>query len=370
MASRIDARHFVASLMLVAVATACGQTGSSEQDETAAANGTPEAVPVATVIARSGTAYEIVEATGTVAPWHQADIGAEVQGRVVEVAADVGDWVEQGDLILRLDPELYDLAVEQAEAQLLGAEAAFRKAKRDYQRNQKLYETRDISKFALESSLLQMQTAQAAYLTAKAALATARRQRRNADIAAPFSGWVARRFVDLGQTVAPGVPVARVVDITSVKVEVGLAEKDVVKVAKGQRATLTVDAFPGQEFAGQVATIGPEADPRARSFPVEIRASNTDQNRLRAGMVAKVRIFIRELKDVVVLPRAALLERSGQTLLFAIVNGQAQQRQPVLAAARGDSVAVLRGMQPGEEIVVAGQENLADGTRVIVQNQK
>jgi RND family efflux transporter MFP subunit len=355
-----------ALLTAAVVLAACGdRTGPA--DEAEASDGTREAVPVATAPVRAGTAYEIVEATGTVAPRHQADIGAEVQGQVVEIVKDVGDWVQKGDVILRLDPELPDLSVAQAEAQFLGAEAAYRKAERDYQRNVKLFESQDISEFTLENSRLQMQSAKAAYLTAKAALEMAQRQRRKADITAPFNGWVARRYVDLGQTVAPGVPVVRVVDISSVKVEVGLAEKDIVKVRENQKAVLILDVYPGRTFPGRVSAVGPEADVRSRSFPVEISAANSAEQRLRAGMVAKVRIFTKELKGVPIIPRAALLERSNKTLLFVVRDGLAAEREPVLGVAFGDSVAVLEGVAPGETVVIAGQENLADGTRVVVR---
>ena len=356
-------------LAAVVVITACGER-SGPAEEAQAADGVQKAVPVAVTRVSAGTAFDVVEATGTIAARHRADIGAEVQGQVIEILKDVGDWAKEGEVILRLDPELHDLSVDQAEAQFLGAEAAYKKAERDYERNLKLFESQDISEFALENSRLQMQSAKAAYLTAKAALAMAQRQRRNADITAPFNGWLAIRYVDLGQTLAPGVPVARVVDISTVKVEVGLAEKDVVNVRQGQKAILRVDAFPDRTFPGRVTAIGPEADPRSRSFPVEITAENTAKERLRAGMVAKVRIFTRELKNVPVVPRTALLERSKRTLLFVVKDGIAEEREPVLGVAFGDSVAVLSGVSAGERIVLAGQENLADGTKVVVVEER
>jgi len=367
-------QHIEKSLWLLALlltatlaSLGCGERRSSTE-EAEAADGAQEAVPVATASVIIGTAFEAVQATGTIQPRHRADIGAEVQGQVVEILKDVGNWVRRGDVILRLDPEPYDLAVAQAEAQLLGSEAAFRKAERDYQRNLKLYQSQDISQFVLENSRLQMQSAEAAYRTAEAALKMAKRRRRKADLVAPFDGWVARRLVDLGQTIAPGVPAVRVVDISSVKVEVGLAEKDVVKVQVGQKAVLSVDAFPGQSFPGKVTAVGPEADPRSRSFPVEISAENSAENRLRAGMVARVRIFTKELRDVPLVPRAAILERSGRTLLFVVKGGVAEERHPRLGPVTGDQVAIVDGVEAGEAVVIAGQENLADGTAVLVKD--
>ncbi|MFQ5772540.1 MAG: efflux RND transporter periplasmic adaptor subunit, partial [bacterium] len=184
----------------------------------------------------------------------------------------------------------------------------------------------------------------------------------------PVNGFIAAKLVELGSTVAPGTPVAKVVDISQVKIKFGVPEKDLVKISKGVPATILVDSYPHVTFKGTVSAVGPQADLTTRSFPVEILVQNSDY-RLKAGMVARVEAAAKTLRDVVLVPKSAFLERSGQTLIFVIKNDRAQLRIPKFGLEQGDYIALLDGAKAGEEIVILGQENLTQGVKVNVKKR-
>jgi RND family efflux transporter MFP subunit len=348
---------------------ACGNRDSSQQSTNGSLEkDTGQAVPVETQIIQAGEVVDKVRATGTIFPLHDVLVSSETAGTITQVYVEVGDLVKKGEVLVQIDDELKQLALQQAQAKLMEAKAAYEKVEKDYERNKKLFENRDISEYIFDNARLQKETAYATYLAAQANEKMARRQLNDARIVSPVEGFVAARLVELGATVAPGSPVAKVVDISQVKVKFGVPEKDIVKIRKGQSATLTVDSYPDETFDGVVSAVGPQADLSTRSFPAEILVENPG-NRLKAGMAAKVEIAIRIIQNVPLVPKSALLERSGQTLIFVIKNGQAQKRIPELGLESGDKIVLLAGAEAGEEVVILGQENLSNGIKVDVKRR-
>jgi membrane fusion protein (multidrug efflux system) len=352
-----------------ALQLACASGEKSDRGSNGTDESSFQAIPVETYVIQTGEVVDKVKAMGTIFPVHDVLISSETAGTITEVYVEVGDWVEKGAPLVQIDPELKQLALDQAEARLIEANAAYEKAKKDFERNKKLFETHDISDYVYENARLQKESAEAAYLTARANVKIARRQLKDTRIESPVNGFVAARLVELGGTVAPGTPVAKVVDIRQVKVKFGVPEKDIVKISKGQRAKITLDSYPGETFEGTVGAVGPQADLSTRTFPVEILVENTEY-RLKAGMVARVEVATETIQDVPLLPKSALLERSGQTILFVIKQGIAQKRIPQLGLESGDKIALLDGAEAGDEVVILGQENLVDGAKVVVRKKQ
>ncbi|MFQ5822558.1 MAG: efflux RND transporter periplasmic adaptor subunit [bacterium] len=358
--------YFILTLTLFQIA--CGDGEQSKGGNNGTEVDSVQAVPVETYAIQTGKVADKVRATGTIVPLHDVLVSSETAGTITQVYVEVGEQVKKGTPLVQIDQELKQLSLEQAEARLIEAKAAYKKAKRDFERNQKLYETRDISEYVFENARLQKESAEAAYLTAQANVKMAKRQLKDTRIVSPVNGFVAARIVELGTTVAPGTPIAKVVDISQIKVKFGVAEKDIVKIRKGQTATITVDSFPNEIFEGTVSAVGPQADLSSRAFPVEILVKNPDY-RLKAGMVAKVEVTTQILQNVPLLPKSALLERSGQTIIFVIKNGKAQKRIPKLGLESSNKIVLLDGAEAGDDVVILGQENLTDGVEVTVKKK-
>ena len=356
------------SMMAALSKFGCGNGENSNEGTNTTVKDSSKSIPVETHTIQKGTVVDKVKATGTIFPLHDVLVSSETAGTITDVYVEVGDWVQKGAPVVQIDQELKLLALEQAEARSIEAKAAYEKAKKDFERNKKLFRTQDISDYVFENARLQKASAEATHRTAQANVKMARRQLKDARIESPVNGFVAARLVELGGSVALGTPVAKVVDISRVKVKIGVPEKDIVKMNKGQIAIITVDSYPNETFEGTVSSVGPQADLATRTFPVEILVKNPEY-RLKAGMVAKIEIATQTIQQVPLLPKSALLERSGQTLIFVIKNGKAQQRIPQLGLESGDKIALLDGAEAGDEVVILGQENLAQGVEVEVKKR-
>lgn len=359
---------FLVVVIFTPLLVACGAADGNSQAGNLAQADTGKGISVETHVLRTGSVVNIIKATGTVFPRHDALVASQTSGTITAIYISLGDPVTKGEPLIQVDDELKQLALEQAEAKLLEAKAAFEKANRDLERNKKLHAAKDISDYIFENVRLQKESAEALYLGTQAQVKIARRQLRDTRIVSPLNGIVAQVPVELGNSVGPGTLVARIVDISKVKVKLGIAQRDIAKVTKGKQTSLFFDAFPGTTFEGAVTAVGPQADLSTRTFPVEISVENS-KYRLRGGMIARVEILAETVPNATLLPRTAILERAGKTLIFVVENGVALLRLAKFGLEKGDEVVLLEGAKPGAEVVVSGQENLIDGSLVRIKNQ-
>ena len=351
-------------LSLTAVLLAAVLLRPSGGEGTGEGEASADPIPVITEVIQARDVHEIVSGVGTVLAFHDVTVSSETSGKVVEVYAEVGDRVEKGDPLVQVDDELRRSAVEAAEAQLMLAEANFQKAKRDLERSEGLFKTQDISEMELEGARLAAKSAEANYLQAKAALRTAQRRSKDTRIVSPISGQVALRHVDLGTAVAPGSPIATIIAIERVKVKLGVSEKEVAKLAPGQKAQVQVDAYPGRKFTGHVYTVGLKADMSTRTFPVEVIVANRGPEVLKPGMIARVDIEVGILKDAISVPQDAVMDDRGGKFAYVVQGDSAERRPLLLGPTFGEEVLVEKGLTPGDELVIQGQSKLRPGDRV------
>ncbi|UCE17953.1 MAG: efflux RND transporter periplasmic adaptor subunit [Gemmatimonadota bacterium] len=356
------------ALLIVTLINSCTRSENASHEQTNMAQENVKVVPVEIFHVRPGNMTQSITATGTIRPFRQAYVASEASGRITRVNFEVGQHVEIGELLVQLDEELLSLGADQAEAQKMQAKATYEKAVKDLERNEKLYSEGSITEFELETARVNEQVSKSNYLLAEASLKMAKRQLSDTRIASPISGEVAERSVDVGETVAPGTPVVKIVETDRLRVNIGLSAEQIVKVRKGQGVELTVEAYPGIPFEGKVFTVGPEASPDTRTFPVEILIQNSRDHPLKAGMVARVRVAVEVIKDVPLIPRDAILERSGEYIAYVVNGDEATKRTLDIGAQAPDMIEIREGIAIGEDVVVVGQENLSDGTKVTVQN--
>ena len=299
----------------------------------------------------STTASGIVQANSTV------DVAFQVPGKVVTVGPDEGQSVRAGQEIAALDPTEYRLAVDQASAQA-------DRAARDRDRNQPLLASGGIAPADMDH--LETGARQSA-----AAAGLASKRLADTRLAAPISGIIARRAIEVGTTVAPGQPAFTIVDLDPVRVRVGVPEADVGHITVGSPATVRIPALDAG-FAGRVSLIGVAADPSTRSYTVEISVSNPAR-RLRAGMVAEAMIETKESRSAMMVPAAAVVHDggvNGTTIVYVLDRNTARvhSRRVTTGTARGDSLEITSGIAASDQVVVAGQQRLRDGARVQLVN--
>lgn len=337
-----------ALVVVAAVASACVRSASSATSETDNAAVAVVAQPVTlSTRAWSTTASGIAHANTIV------DAAFEVPGRVANIGPDEGQPVRAGETIASLDPAAYRFTVEQTTA---GAE----RAARDRDRNRPLLAAGSIS-------LADMDHLETGARESAAAADLAKKHLADTRLAAPISGIIARRTIEVGAMVAPGQPVYTIVALDPMRVRVGVPESDIGRISEGAPATVRIPALD-TSFTGRVSLIGVAADPATRSYTVEISVPNPAR-RLRDGMVAEATITTKATTSAIVVPAAAVLHEgtvNGSTVVYVLDRdaSRVHARRVTPGAAHGDSLEIASGLDANDRVIVAGQQRLREGAAV------
>ncbi|MCP4547345.1 MAG: efflux RND transporter periplasmic adaptor subunit [bacterium] len=280
-------------------------------------------------------------------------LSAEESGQVKEIPRDKGQRIGEGDAIVVLDRALLATELQAAEAQ---AELASFNARK----TRKLFDANSVSE-------IEWLDAKTSNLQAKASVKAIKLRYDRAATTAPFAGIVTDRYVELGQMVAPGQPVARIVDPYTLKLESSVTEREVTQVKRGAKAIVE---FENQTHPveGVVHWVGFEADPASGKFPVEIRINNSDLI-LHPGIIAHARILKQQHLNVIRIPRDAVVQQTTGPVAFVEENGVARKRILELGIDQGLMVIVESGLRAGDRLLVRGQRDVREGVAVAVQEE-
>lgn len=190
-----------------------------------------------------------------------------------------------------------------------------------------------------------------------------------APVESPLSGVVGRVYVDIGQNVDTTKPVALVVDMDRVRIDLDIPEKYLPEISLEQKARITVDAYPEEEFSGVVTKISPVVDLATRSTPIEITVDNP-HHRLKSGMFAKVKLILKEHKNVPVILKEAIMGREPNLYVYVIENKKAILRKIALGIHEGPYYEVREGLKAGDLVVIMGQQRLYEAVRVEPEEYK
>ncbi|MGD9171694.1 MAG: efflux RND transporter periplasmic adaptor subunit, partial [Candidatus Thiodiazotropha sp.] len=301
--------------------------------------------------------------TGSLVAVQGVTVTAELGGKIEEIAFESGDRVKKGDLLVRID-------VSAEQAQLRSAEAAAKLARINLDRNRDLRANKTVSQADLDTAEANFKqaTAQVDNVSATIAKKTLR---------APFAGQLGLRQVNLGQVVEQGTPVVTLQTIDPIYVDFSLPQQQFSILATGTQVRVTTDAALETVFNGKIIAINPEIDLMTRSVRVRAKLSNKDEL-LRPGMFAKVEIMLPDDDEVLAIPATAILYAPYGDTVFVVdeieneASGKKQQvlRQQVvrLGDTQGDFVAVLSGLNKGEQVVTSGVFKLRPKMAVVVDN--
>lgn len=290
-----------------------------------------------TAVVSRGSILSTVSATGTLEAVTTVQVGSEVSGRVDALLADFNSIVRKGQVIARLDPSLYQSAVEQARANLVRAEADRERlrvsaadAAARLERARALAERQLIPASDLDTAEVTLRSLEAQVRSAGAQVQQAAASLKQADvnlaktvIVSPISGIVVARSVDVGQTVAASMqaPTLFVIaaDLSQMQLKASVDESDVGKIAAGQRVTFTVDAYSGDTFAGAVEQVrlSPTVEQNVVTYAAIISAPNASL-KLRPGMTANATVEVARREEVLRVPAAALSLRPSADVLKAL----------------------------------------------------
>jgi RND family efflux transporter MFP subunit len=318
--------------------------GCGKHHEPTAATG--ESLPPATVqVQKIETVKQpaVEEIVGTVEPKLQAVIEAKVSGRITRLPVRLGQSVKQGDMLV-------ELATQEVQARLDQANAAFRQAEQDFNRVSNLHKQTAATQSELDS-------AQARFNVAKAAVAEAEAMSGYAKIVAPFDSVVARKLADEGDLAMPGKPLLELEGRTGLRLVADVPGRLASHVQPEAKLAVRVDT-QADPITGTVAEISPAADPASRTVRMKVDLPETAG--LRSGQFGRLAVPVSEAAFLFV-PPPALVRRGQLEILFVAADGKAQMRLVRTGKETAQGIEILAGLAAGEAIVIEGAGNLRDG---------
>jgi membrane fusion protein, multidrug efflux system len=320
----------------------------------------PEAVT--TIVTAREEWPATISAIGTVAPVQGVTVSADLPGIVERIAFDSGRSVAQGDVLVELD-------TRQERAQLTAAEAQLELTRLNFERMERLVAEDAVSRAEYDS-------AAAAHRQADARIHEIRATIERKTIRAPFSGILGIRQVNLGQYLTGGDPVVPLQSLNPIYVNFGVPQQDMAQIRLGRSVRITANNLDATEFSGRVSAIDSVADAATRNVQVQATLANTGA-KLRPGMFVQAQVMLGATHSVIALPASAINYAPYGDSVFVVADLKNEQgqtyrgvRQQVvkLGATRGDQIAVVSGLNPGEEVVTSGVFKLRNGAAVQINN--
>ncbi|MBI1261061.1 MAG: efflux RND transporter periplasmic adaptor subunit [Rhizobiales bacterium] len=331
-----------------------------------------QAQTVASVKAAEAEWSETVRLVGTLNALRGTELAAEVSGVVTNIHFEAGQNVKAGDVLieLRADSDI---------AKLNSLKATQDLAQRNFNRSASLLKKGNVSRSTYDSQY-------AALNSAKANVAEQQALVDKKIIRAPFDGVVGIKRVDLGAFVNVGTDLVTLQQLDPIHIDLVLPQQKLSVIHVDEPVSVTSDAYPGMTFTGKVTGIDPKVDPDTRNFRVQATIENPDR-KLVPGMFATAEITVGEPKKLIMLPQTAITYNAYGETVFVVQTAKpkegetevaknedgtprqvAVQKFVTVGQTRGDQVAILKGISPGDEVVSSGQLKLKNGTRIVINN--
>ena len=346
--------------------------------------GPPPPTPVRVEAVTTQTSRETLRYSANIEADKSVDLAFKVDGYVKEIrqvdGADgtkrdvqAGDPVIEGTVLASVDPQQYADQVEEAKAQLASANAALKKADADFKRAKALYDSQSMTAPEYDSYQKEFESAQAGVAGAKAQLNDAQVNLGYTELKAPLTGVILQRNVEAGTLVSPQSVAFVVADVSSVKAVFGVPDVNLKDVKAGDSLSVTSDAYPGRSFAGKVTEISPAADSATRVFDIEITLPNPD-GLLKVGMVVALALTSGSpAEPQMEVPLTAVVRGTSGPESYAVyvvdkkgASEEARLKEVQLGEVTGNEIAVISGLEAGDQVIVSGATLVSDGQDVKV----
>jgi membrane fusion protein (multidrug efflux system) len=328
-----------------------GKPAAGAAPAAAAAPAKPMGLPVKAQPVKVAKVDSEVTAVGTLIASEAVVLRPEIAGRIIELNFQEGQAVQKGAKLVTFDPSEY-------QAQVAGSSAEARTESQRYERAKEMLEQKFISQEALDVARGNMERAQARRRQDEVLLS-------KAVISAPFSGIVGLRLVSPGAYVKAGEDIARLENISSLKLDFRVPEVYLSKIRPKQDLTIRVDAYPADSFPGRIYALEPSVDEKTRTVVVRAQIPN-QQAKLRPGMFARVNVLLETRSDAILVPEQAIWPQGRDPFVYKVVDGAAKLTKVELGVRHPGEVEVLKGLSATDMVVTDGQMKLKDGAPVTV----
>lgn len=323
---------------------------------------------------------ESMSVVGNLIALATVELVPKVSGRLETVAVRLGDRVNRGQQIAKIESQEIREQVKQAQASYEVAAATIRQREADLRlaqtnldRSRNLYErqliprqTFDDTDARYQAATAQLDLARAQYAQAEARLDELKINLANTEIVSPVSGFIGKRALDPGAWVTPNSAFISVVDISLVRLVANVVEKDLRRISRGMPADVAVDAFPGERFKGRISNVAPVLDPATRTAQIEVEIDNASF-RLKPGMYAKVDFTVERKENTLVVPANAIVTVNGKQGVFLPDEGDVAKFQPIaIGMMQPDRVEIASGLAEGTQVVTTGAAALREGDRIVL----
>lgn len=377
------------------LAAGCSSTG-----ETAEAAKAPEPLAIATASVESRSIDRYLRVTGSLMADAQAEVSAETAGRVIETPVERGTRVAQGALLVRISPSETAAQLQEADANaaqieaklglvagqpfdrmrvpsVMNAKASLDLAEAEYNRMRSLVDQKVISQSEFDQRRTQLEAARQNFQTeqntadqsyrslegARARVALARKSVADTSVRAPLTGLVAERVVSVGDYVTRGQRVATVVRIDPLRVELTIPEQHVSLIKIAQQVRLTVDAYPGEEFAATVRFVSPSLRSDQRALTVEAMAANAD-GRLKPGFFATALVRQPDAAPALLVPASAVETVAGTSRVYTVKDNRIEERIVTIGEKLDTKIEITSGVAKGDLVATEPKGRLSDGQQV------
>ena len=322
-----------------------------------------EAIPVTLGKVKSMDLLYTLQRVGSLEARESVLLKAEAEGSVTGIFFEEGDWVKKDQLLVKLDDAKIKATMNQLGARLRQMEIQLANSERSLKRKEPLVKEDLVSKQDFDDLHSKLEVEKATLKEIRAQLAHNRELFDDTEVRAPFAGATSERKISVGDFLRVGDPVVQLIQLNPLEVSFRVDEKYKTNLYLQQPVTLTVAAYPGRKFQGEVYFISPDIDISTRTFLVKSRVAN-DQALLNPGMFAKVTIVTETHKNALVVPWESVIQMENETYLYVINTNIARKVSVKLGQVSGGKAEVFGNLKAGQPVVQEGKYALRDGVAV------
>ncbi|ADB38832.1 efflux RND transporter periplasmic adaptor subunit [Spirosoma linguale] len=309
-------------------------------------------VGVRTAVASLQNLSQETEFLGSFSPNREIEIRPQAGGQIVSLPIEEGQTVGAGRLIAKLDDEQLRYQIEGLMVTLEG-----------YQNDLKRYE---VLVKGDATPAINLERTQLSIRSTQAQIKQLQKQLANTTVTTPFSGIVTDKMVEKGSVVSVGSPIAKITDISTLKLVVQVPEKAINQFRVGQSLPITTEVYPDARFVGRISMIAAQGD-AAHNYPIEITVPNSGKNQLRAGMYGSIANTNKLKGQTLAVPRQAIVGSEKQPQVYVIEQGKAVLKPVSIGTTTNEYYEITKGLNAGDQVVTSGQINLQNGTPVTAQ---
>ena len=331
----------ILTMMVLVALYSCGEKKQTAQEQTVRVK--VQQILTEAVNGEQGFSGTIEESSGV-------SLSFATMGTIKRIYVNEGQMVGAGQLIAELDPTTLQNAYTISKTTL-------EQAQDTYNRMKELHDAGSLPEMQWISIENQLKSA-------KAQEAVARKSLGDTKLYAPSAGYISTKFAEVGENVSPGVPIAKLVNISNVKVKIAVPEDDIQRIAKNSSMKIVVPALGNREFSGHVTERGVSADPRSRTYEVKATVLNHD-GKLLPGMICQVFTnYMQGTTGVFIPANLVQLDIDNKTFVWVVNGDKALKREITISNETAQGAQVSGGLSAGDKLIIAGQQKVSNGMKV------